>query len=434
MPATALPCEVSKARREWLPADLVEQMRYIAVACQRHMILARVFFMPEPISYNRPLFLEQGLVNVRKAYENRLVSGDGEFTRRCQDFFTRHLGASKTLLTTSCTDALEMCALLLEIKPGDEVIMPAFTFVSTANAFVLRGARPVFVDIRPDTLNLDERQLEAVITKHTKAIVVVHYAGIGCEMDEILAIASRHGLSVIEDNAHGLFGSYRGKPLGTFGRLATLSFHETKNLSCGEGGALLVNDARLGERAEILREKGTDRSRFFRGEIDKYTWQDVGSSFLPSDILAAILSAQIDIFSDIQRKRQQIHTRYATGLRDWATEHQIALPAIPAHCDCSYHLFYLLFPAPADQGSFIEHLRRQRINAVFHYQPLNTTPMGRKFGGRPGQYPVAESVATRIVRLPFYFDLTAADQDRVIATALSYRPQSRHSASAVFPS
>jgi dTDP-4-amino-4,6-dideoxygalactose transaminase len=379
--------------------------------------------MPEPlIPFNRPLFVEEGIVNVRKAYQNGHVSGDGEFTRRCQDFFTRQLGASKTLLTTSCTDALELCALLLEVKPGDEVIAPAFTFVSTANAFVLRGARPVFVDIRRDTLNLDETRLEAAITSRTKAIVVVHYAGVACEMDVISAIASRHGLPVIEDNAHGLFGAYKGRPLGAFGQLATLSFHETKNLSCGEGGALVVNDPRFSERAEILREKGTDRSRFFRGEIDKYTWQDVGSSFLPSDIMAAILSAQIDIFSDIQRKRQQIHTRYATGLRDWATEHQIALPAIPAHCDCSYHLYYLLFPAPADQEAFIEHLRRQGIKAVFHYQPLNTTPMGRKFGGRPGQCPVAESVATQIVRLPFYFDLSAADQDRVIAAALSYRP------------
>lgn len=377
---------------------------------------------PSPIPFNRPLFLEKSLNRTRQAYENGHVSGNGAFTRQCEAFFEKHLATPKTLLTTSCTDALEMCALLLNIQPGDEVIMPAFTFVSTANAFVLRGARPVFVDIRPDTLNLDERQLEVAITKDTKAIVVVHYAGVGCEMDDILAVASRHRLPVIEDNAHGLFGSYRGKPLGSFGRLATLSFHETKNLSCGEGGALVINDEALVERAEIMREKGTDRSRFFRGEIDKYTWQDVGSSYLPSDILAAILSAQIDVFHDIQRKRQQIHARYTAGLRDWATEREITLPCVPAHCDSGYHLFHLVFNASADQGAFIEHLRHHAINAVFHYQPLHMTPMGRKLGGRPGQCPVTESVANRIVRLPFYFDLTGKDQERVIDTVLSFQP------------
>jgi dTDP-4-amino-4,6-dideoxygalactose transaminase len=377
---------------------------------------------PAPIPFNRPMFLEASLTRAREAYKNGHVSGNGGFTSRCEAFFEQHLGAAKVLLTTSCTDALEMCGLLLDLNPGDEVIMPAFTFVSTANAFVLRGARPVFVDIRPDTLNLDETSLEQAITGRTRAIVVVHYAGVGCEMAAIATIAARHNLPIIEDNAHGLFGTYQGRPLGSFGGLATLSFHETKNLSCGEGGALVINDPVWVNRAEILREKGTDRSRFFRGEIDKYTWQDLGSSFVPSDILAAILSAQVDSYREIQRKRQQIHEGYASGLLTWAQRHGIRLPAAPAHCGRSYHLFHLLFNTPEHQRTFISHLKRQGINAVFHYQPLHLTPMGRKFGGRAGQCPVAESVAARIVRLPFYFDLSDADQDRVIAAVLAFQP------------
>lgn len=374
------------------------------------------------IPFNSPLFLEEGLDHVRTAFLNRHVSGDGEFTRRCQDFFSEHLGANKTLLTTSCTDALEMCALLLEIKSGDEVIMPAFTFVSTANAFVLRGAHPVFVDIRPDTLNIDETQVEAAITSRTRAIVVVHYAGVGCEMDAIMDIAARHGLPVIEDNAHGLFGAYRGIPLGTFGQLATLSFHETKNLSCGEGGALVINDPRFNERAEILREKGTDRTRFFRGEVDKYTWRDVGSSFLSSDILAALLWAQIEIVDAIQAKRRLIFERYAANLQPWAAGRGVILPTIPDHCTCSYHLYYLLLPNAAAQGALIRHLQANRISAVFHYQPLHLTPMGRQFGGQAGQCPVTESAAERVVRLPFYFDLSAADQDRLCRLVQSFAP------------
>lgn len=380
--------------------------------------------MPEPlIPFNRPLFLEEGITNVRKAYQNRIVSGDGEFTKRCEICFQQQLGAARVLLTTSCTDALEMCALLLEIKAGDEVIMPAFTFVSTANAFVLRGARPVFVDIRPDTLNLDETKIEAAITSRTRAIVVVHYAGVGCEMRTITAIAARHGLPVIEDNAHGLFGAYRGKPLGSFCELATLSFHETKNLSCGEGGALVINDAKFIERAEIIREKGTDRSRFFRGEVDKYTWRDVGSSFLPSDILAALLFAQIGIADAIQAKRREIFERYATSLLPWAAGNGVKLPTIPEECTCSYHLFYLLLPDARAQLALIEHLRVNQINAVFHYQPLHLTPMGRQFGGKAGQCPVTESVAGRVVRLPFFFDLCTADQIRVISAVTAFEVQ-----------
>lgn len=372
------------------------------------------------ISFNRPLFVEQGILHVRRAYQNLHVSGDGEFTRRCQGFLSRQMSAAKVLLTTSCTDALEMCTLLLELQPGDEVIVPAFTFVSTANAFVLRGARPVFVDVRPDTLNIDESLIEAAITSRTRAIVVVHYAGVACAMAPIMAIADRHGIPVIEDNAHGLFGAYRGKPLGTFGQLATLSFHETKNLSCGEGGALVINEPRFQERAEIIREKGTDRSRFFRGEVDKYTWRDIGSSFLPSDILAALLWAQIEIVDAVQAKRRSIFERYAGALQSWAANHGTRLPTIPDDCACSYHLFYLLLSDGAAQARLIRHLQATRINAVFHYQPLHLTPMGRQFGGQVGQCPVTESAAGRLVRLPFYFDLDSADQDRVIDAVRSF--------------
>ena len=379
--------------------------------------------MSDPtIPFNQPLFLEEGIVNVRKAFQNRHISGDGEFTRRCQTYFERRLGTNKVLLTSSCTDALEICALLLDIKPGDEVVMPSFTFVSTANAFVLRGARPIFVDIRADTLNIDEHLVEAAITPRTKAIVVVHYAGVGCEMDTISAIAARHGLPVIEDNAHGLFGTYRGRPLGTFGSLATLSFHETKNLSCGEGGSLVINESQFIERAEILREKGTDRSRFFRGEVDKYSWRDLGSSFLPSDILAALLYAQIENVGKIQTKRCEIYERYAASLSVWAKNHAVTLPAIPAHCGCSYHMFYLLLPDTHTQLTFIGHLKTKGINAVFHYQPLHLTPMGRQFGGQSGECPATESAAKRVIRLPFYFDLSPTDQDRVIAAVRSFTP------------
>jgi dTDP-4-amino-4,6-dideoxygalactose transaminase len=373
------------------------------------------------IPFNRPLFLEEAMAYVRKAYQNDHVSGDGEFTRRCEHFFEASLGVPKALLTTSCTDALEMCALLLNVGPGDEVILPSFTFVSTANAFVLRGARPVFVDVRPDTLNIDEGALASAITPRTKAIVVVHYAGVGCEMDAITALASKHGIPVVEDNAHGLFGSYRGKALGTFGALASLSFHETKNISCGEGGALLINDGRFKDRAEVLREKGTDRSRFFRGEVDKYSWQDVGSSFLPSDVMAGLLWAQIEHRAEIQERRRAIHERYAQGLSAWARSLGTSVPAIPPHCESSYHMFYLVLPSAGAQEALLAHLKARQIGAVFHYQPLHLTPMGRRLGGRPGQCPNCESAAARIVRLPFYFDLSSSDQERVIAAARLFR-------------
>jgi dTDP-4-amino-4,6-dideoxygalactose transaminase len=308
-----------------------------------------------------------------------------------------------------------MSALLLRIKPGDEVIVPSFTFVSTVNAFVLRGAKPVFIDIRPDTLNLDERQLEAKITARTRAIVPVHYAGVGCEMEPIQRLANRHGIAVVEDNAHGIFGKHRGKPLGTFGALAALSFHETKNYTCGEGGALLINDERFIERAEIIREKGTNRSRFFRGEIDKYTWVDIGSSYLMSDVLAAFLYGQLERWPLVRARRKRVWEYYHAQLAPWAMQRNVRTPIVPAHCEQAYHLYYLLLPDETARRGMIEHLKSKGILSVFHYQPLHLSEMGRQFGGQPGDCPVSENVSSRLLRLPFYNDLSEAEQDEVIA-------------------
>jgi dTDP-4-amino-4,6-dideoxygalactose transaminase len=324
-------------------------------------------------------------------------------------------------LTTSGTDALELAALLLNIRSGDEVIVPSYTFVSTVNAFVLRGATPVFVDIRPDTLNLDERQLEAKITPNTRAIVPVHYAGVGCEMDAICAVAKPRGVAVVEDNAHGLGGAYRARPLGSMGLLAAHSFHETKNLSCGEGGALAINELGLLTRAEVLREKGTDRSRFLRGEVDKYTWTDVGSSFLPSDILAAVLSAQLESMETIQRARAAVWHRYEEALTDWARTRGVRLPHVPPHCRQAYHMFYMVMPDQRARQGLLSHLRARGIAAGFHYVPLHSSPMGRSFGYRPGQFPVTESISEQIVRLPFFTSLAAEEQTRAIEAVLSFR-------------
>jgi dTDP-4-amino-4,6-dideoxygalactose transaminase len=309
-----------------------------------------------------------------------------------------------------------MVALLLDIQPGDEIIVPSFTFVSTINAFVLWGARPVFVDIRPDTLNLNETLIEGLITRRTKAIVVVHYAGVGCEMDTILEIATRYGIAVVEDNAHGLFGTYKGQYLGTFGCLATQSFHETKNFTCGEGGALLINDPQYVERAEIIREKGTNRSRFFRGQVDKYTWVDVGSSYLPSDLLAAFLCAQLEKRDEIQAKRRRIWERYDERLRDWATMNGVRLPLVPAHCEQPYHMFYLILPSLEERQRLIAHLEARGILAVFHYLPLHLSPMGQRWGYQPGDCPVTEWVSDRLLRLPFYNDLAEQEQECVVQT------------------
>jgi dTDP-4-amino-4,6-dideoxygalactose transaminase len=366
------------------------------------------------IPFNKPSITGKELEYMAVSLRNGHISGDGAFTRRCRETLEMELSAAGVLLTTSCTHALELTALLLDIRPGDEVVVPSFTFVSTVNAFVLRGAVPVFADIRRDTLNIDETQIEALITPRTKAIVVVHYAGVGCEMDAILAVAARHGVAVVEDNAHGLFARYRGRRLGSFGALATQSFHETKNFTCGEGGALVLNDGRFLERAEILREKGTDRSRFFRGHVDKYSWVDVGSSYVLSDLLAAYLWAQLEQRDAVQESRRGIWNKYQSGLGNWASQHDVCLPVVPPHCEQSYHMFYMLLPSVAVRQSLIEHLKGRSILSVFHYLPLNQSAMGIRCGGRAGQCPVAEDVSDRLLRLPFYKSLSATEQDEVI--------------------
>jgi dTDP-4-amino-4,6-dideoxygalactose transaminase len=366
------------------------------------------------IPFNRATLVGKELTYIEQAVANGHLSGDGPFTRKCHDLIERDLGAGKVLLTTSCTHALEMAALLLDLQSDDEVIVPAFTFVSTINAFVLRGARPVFIDIRPDTLNLDEAQLERLVTPRTRAIVVVHYAGVGCEMETIVEVARRRRIAVVEDNAHGLFGRYKGKYLGTFGSFATQSFHETKNISCGEGGALLINDPQYVERAEIIREKGTNRSRFFRGQVDKYTWVDLGSSYLPSEILSAFLYAQLEAREQIQAKRRRVWERYNDALADWACQLGVRLPVVPPHCEQPYHMFYLLMPSLEQRQALIAHLKAHNILSVFHYLPLHLSEMGRRFGGKPGDCPVTEQVSDRLVRLPFYYDLAEEEQHYVI--------------------
>lgn len=370
------------------------------------------------IPFNRPSFVGAEQQYLAEAAGSDHWSGDGRFTKRCHALLEQALGVRKAFLTTSCTHALEMTALLVDILPGDEVIVPSFTFVSTVNAFVLRAARPVFADIRADTLNLDEGLLEGLITSRTKAIVPVHYAGVACEMDAILEIAHRHNVAVIEDNAHGLFGTYRGKHLGTFGALATQSFHETKNFSCGEGGALLVNDPAYVERAEILREKGTNRSRFFRGQVDKYSWVDVGSSYLPSDLLAAVLCAQLEARDAVQERRRRLWERYDAALRSWAAAQGIQPPVVPAHCGQAYHMYYLLLPSLELRQALIGRLRERGILSVFHYLPLHLSEMGRRWGGVPGQCPVTEVLSDRLLRLPFYNSLTDGEQDEVIGAVI----------------
>ena len=375
---------------------------------------------PYRIPFNKPVYLGHETDYIKQSLENWHVSGDGEFTRKCHTFLQESLGTPKALLTTSCTHALEMSAILLDIQPGDEVIVPSFTFVSSINAFVLRGAKPVFADIRPDTLNLDETLLPNLITSKTKAIVLVHYAGVACEMDAIMAIANQHNIPVIEDNAHALFSKYKGQYLGTFGQMATQSFHETKNFTCGEGGALLINEPALIERAEIIREKGTNRSRFFRGQIDKYTWVDVGSSYLPSDMLAAYLWAQFEQADFIQNRRKEIWDYYQLHLSDWAPIHSVQLPTIPDYVEQSYHMYYMLLPSLEIRTRLIDHLKERSILSVFHYLPLHLSDMGKQFGGQEGDCPVTEDISDRLLRLPFFHALTREEQDDVLAAILSY--------------
>lgn len=357
------------------------------------------------IPFNRPYMTGQELDCIRQAHANGHLSGDGPFTRRCHAWLEQATGASRALLTHSCTAALEMSALLLDLCPGDEVIMPSYTFVSTANAFVLRGAVPVFVDIRDDTMNLDERLVEAAITPRTKAICVVHYAGVGCEMDAIMDIARRHGLAVVEDAAQAILSTYRGRPLGTIGELGALSFHETKNIISGEGGALLCRDPDFAERAEIIREKGTNRSRFFRGQVDKYTWVDVGSSFLPGEITAAFLAAQTDVAHDITQRRLAIWNRYHA----WAAQHEAAgrvrRPIVPGHCAHNAHMYYLLLPDLTARSRFIAALKARGVGAVFHYIPLHSSPAGLRLGRHDGTLAVTDDQSERLVRMPLWVGL-----------------------------
>ena len=357
------------------------------------------------IPFNRPYMTGCELPNIAKAHENEMLAGDGPFTAACSEWLERHTGARKVLLTHSCTGALDMAAILAGIEPGDEVIMPSYTFVSTANAFVLRGGVPVFVDIRPDTLNLDEAQVEAAISPRTRAIVPVHYAGVSCEMDECLDIAKRHNLLVIEDAAQGMSSTYKGRALGTLGQLGAISFHETKNVIAGEGGALLVNDPQFIDRAEIVREKGTDRSRFFRGQVDKYTWIDIGSSFLPGEIVAAFLFAQLEHAESITARRIELWNAYHTRLAAAERSGRVRRPIIPPHSRHNAHMYYILLPDLALRNKLIQSLAARGIAAVFHYVPLHSSPAGRRFGRSAGPMTVTEDVAPRLLRLPLWIGL-----------------------------
>ncbi len=365
------------------------------------------------LPFNRPCTIGPDAAYVREAIASSHLCGDGPFGKRAQELLQAKFGALHALLTTSCTAALEMSALLCDLKPGDEVILPSYTFVSTANAIALRGARPVFVDIRPDTLNLDERLIEAAITPRTRAIWPVHYAGVACEMDAIMAIARRHGLLVVEDAAQGAFASYKGRWLGTIGDLGCYSFHETKNIVCGEGGALLVNNERFAKRAEILREKGTNRSQFLRGQVDKYTWVDLGSSFVPSDILAAYLVGQLECGEQITAKRGELCAGYARRLAPLAARGLLRLPVVPEGCTGNHHMFHVIAADARARSALMDHLRSAGYMATFHYVPLHTSPVGQAQGWREGSLPVTEDLSARLLRLPLFYDMTLADTEAV---------------------
>ncbi len=366
------------------------------------------------IHFNVPPYLGKEIEYIKQAVENKKICGDGEFTKKCNGWLEEHTGTSKALLTTSCTHATEMAALLADIKEGDEVIMPSYTFVSTADAFVLRGARVVFVDIRPDTMNIDENLIEDAITEKTKAIVPVHYAGIACEMDKIIEIADRHRLIVIEDAAQGVMSTYHGKPLGTIGDYGCYSFHETKNYSMGEGGALLIKDESRIEDAEILREKGTNRSKFFRGQIDKYTWVNYGSSYLPSDMNAAYLYAQLENAELINDKRLSIWNQYYEGLKELEDSGKIELPAVPDGCVHNAHMFYIKARDLEERTKLIAHLKENGIQAVFHYIPLHTAPAGIKFGRFHGGDVYTTRESERLMRLPLYYGLKKEETEVII--------------------
>ena len=367
------------------------------------------------LPFNRAFLTGREFDYMRQAADNAHLAGDGPFTQRCHAWLQEHVGCARALLTHSCTAALEMAALLADVAPGDEIVMPSYTFVSTANAFVLRGATPVFVDIRPDTLNLDETRVEAAITPRTRAVVPVHYAGVGCEMDAIAALAVRHALLVIEDAAQAFGATYRGRPLGQFGQLAATSFHETKNIISGEGGALFINDPAYSSRGEIIREKGTDRTRFLRGQIDKYSWVDLGSSFLPGELTAAFLWGQMEQAAEITRKRRQIWNWYYERLADLDARGPLRRPVVPAHCGHNAHMFYVLLADLATRTRVLGSLNAQGVNAVFHYVPLHSSPAGMRFGRVAGAMPHTDDVSRRLIRLPLWVGMTEGDVDWVAA-------------------
>ncbi|NNL64758.1 MAG: dTDP-4-amino-4,6-dideoxygalactose transaminase [Myxococcales bacterium] len=366
------------------------------------------------IPFNKPFIVGKELHNVAQAVSLGNIAADGHFTRKCAEFLERHSGAQRVLMTPSCTASLEIAAQLCEVGPGDEVILPSYTFVSTASSFARFGAKPVFIDIRPDTLNLDETRLESAITERTKAIFAVHYAGVACEMDTIMALAATRGIRVVEDAAQGVNATYKGRILGGIGHLGTYSFHETKNFTCGEGGALCVNDPAFIPRSEILRDKGTNRQAFNRGETDRYTWVDLGSSYIPSELSCAFLYAQLEQMEAITRRRQEIYERYQRGLEPLEAAGLLRLPRVPDDCKINYHMFYVLLPDTATRTALIAHLKEHGILTVFHYVPLHLSPMGRSYGYEPGALPVTEDLSARLLRLPFYFELDAVRQDEVI--------------------
>ena len=372
------------------------------------------------IRFNKPYVAGSEIEQVARCVSNNETAGDGWFSRECQNFLQQQFLAPHALLTTSCTAALEMAALLCELQSGDEVIMPSYTFASTANAFLLRGATLRFIDVRPDTLNLDERLLSAAVTARTRVVVPVHYAGVACEMDAIAAIARKNNLLVVEDAAQAVNATYKGAFLGTLGDLGAYSFHATKNISCGEGGALLINATRFLERAETIREKGTNRSRFYRGQVDKYTWVDIGSSYVMADLLAAFLLVQLQHAQDITARRQRAYQQYAAGLRPLAERGLITLPTIPAECGSNYHIFFLLTENLDTRSALIEHLKAAGILAVFHYVPLHMSPMGASLGYESGMLPVTESISDRVLRLPIFPDLTSAEVDDILGEIFAF--------------
>jgi dTDP-4-amino-4,6-dideoxygalactose transaminase len=381
------------------------------------------------IPFNKPFIAGKELYYIAQAVTLGNISGDGQFTQSCARLLEQQFGVAKVLLTPSCTAALEMAAMLCDVEAGDEVILPSYTFVSTANAFVRLGARPVFADIRPDTLNLDDRLIEEAITERTKVIVPVHYAGIACEMDHILSIAAKHGLAVVEDAAQGVNAFYNGRGLGSLGQLGTYSFHETKNYICGEGGALCINAPEMIERAEIIRDKGTNRKQFFRGQVDKYTWVDVGSSYVPSEVCSAFLYAQLEMLASITQRRREIYEFYREQMEPLEEEGLLGLPQIPDECAANYHMFYIVLPTTRLRDELLHYLGQHGICAVFHYIPLHSSPMGQRFGYRAGDLPITEQLSSRLLRLPFYYQLTTEQQLRIASCVTEFLRKHRYSIS-----